>query len=98
MTDKRVGRGRAGERTYRTLLAAGMHFQDRFNFDVERVKRCVIHYATPEGMIPFCAYNCGPVHRTWIERKHSVPLEVWRRRSQAAAEVARGAPGPARPG
>ena len=80
MTDKRVGRGRAGERTYRTLLAAGMHFQDRYNFDVERVKRCVIHYSTPEGMFPFCAYNCGPVHRQSVERKHAIPLEEWRRR------------------
>jgi uncharacterized radical SAM superfamily Fe-S cluster-containing enzyme len=81
MTDKRVGRGKAGERTYRTLLAAGMHFQDRFNFDVERVKRCVIHYSTPEGMFPFCAYNCGPVHRTWVERKHAIPIAAWRARS-----------------
>ncbi|HSD21132.1 MAG TPA: radical SAM protein [Anaeromyxobacter sp.] len=80
MTDKRVGRGRAGERTYRTLLAAGMHFQDRYNFDVERVKRCVIHYSTPEGMFPFCAYNCGPVHRQSVERKHAIPVEEWRRR------------------
>jgi tetraether lipid synthase len=90
MTDKRVGRGKAGEKTYRTLLAAGMHFQDRFNFDVERVKRCVIHYSTPEGMVPFCAYNCGPVHRTWIERKHAVPLQEWKARARAnhAAEPA----------
>lgn len=93
MTDKRVGRGRAGERTYRTLLAAGMHFQDRYNFDVERVKRCVIHYSTPEGMFPFCAYNCGPVHRQSVERKHAIPLEEWRRRRglpvHAAGEGAR---------
>jgi uncharacterized radical SAM superfamily Fe-S cluster-containing enzyme len=88
MTDKRIGRGKAGERTYRTLLAAGMHFQDRFNYDVERVKRCVIHYSTPEGMFPFCAYNCGPVHRTWIERKHAVPIAEWRRRSAHAEGAA----------
>jgi uncharacterized radical SAM superfamily Fe-S cluster-containing enzyme len=85
MTDKRVGRGKAGERTYRTLLAAGMHFQDRFNFDVERVKRCVIHYSTPEGMFPFCAYNSGPVHRSWVERKHAVPVSEWRARSRSGA-------------
>jgi uncharacterized radical SAM superfamily Fe-S cluster-containing enzyme len=93
MTDKRVGRGRAGERTYRTLLAAGMHFQDRYNFDVERVKRCVIHYSTPEGMFPFCAYNCGPVHRQSVERKHAIPIQEWRARRgvpiQEAGEGAR---------
>jgi uncharacterized radical SAM superfamily Fe-S cluster-containing enzyme len=83
VTDKRVGRGRAGERTYRTLIAAGMHFQDRYNFDVERVKRCVIHYSTPDGMFPFCAYNCGPVHRRDVERRHAVPLEAWRAQNAA---------------
>ena len=85
MTDKRVGRGRAGETTYRTLLAAGMHFQDRYNYDVERVKRCVIHYSTPEGLFPFCAYNSGPIHRTWIEEKHAVPLAEWKLRAKAEA-------------
>jgi 7,8-dihydro-6-hydroxymethylpterin dimethyltransferase len=35
---------------------AGMHFMDLYNYDVERVKRCVIHYAAPNGLIyPFCA-------------------------------------------
>jgi uncharacterized radical SAM superfamily Fe-S cluster-containing enzyme len=88
MTDKRVGRGKAGEKTYRTLLAAGMHFQDRYNYDVERVKRCVIHYSTPEGMVPFCAYNSGPVHRERVERKHSIPLAEWKARQRAPAEPA----------
>lgn len=81
MTNKRVGRGKAGEKTYRTLMAAAMHFQDRYNYDVERVKRCVIHYSTPEGMFPFCTYNSGPVHRSWIERKHSIPLDEWKKKN-----------------
>lgn len=81
MTDKRTGRGKSGETTYRTLMAAGMHFQDRYNFDVERVKRCVIHYSTPEGVFPFCAYNCGPVHREWVEGRHTMTLEEWKARS-----------------
>ncbi|HYG67253.1 MAG TPA: radical SAM protein, partial [Anaeromyxobacteraceae bacterium] len=82
MTDKRVGRGKAGETTYRTLLAAAMHFQDRYNYDVERVKRCVIHYSTPDGMFPFCAYNSGPVHRERVERRHAVPLAEWKARQR----------------
>jgi uncharacterized radical SAM superfamily Fe-S cluster-containing enzyme len=81
LTDKKTGRGKAGEKTYRTLMAAGMHFQDRYNFDVERVKRCVIHYSTLEGMFPFCAYNCGPVHRERVEKKHTLSLQQWRERS-----------------
>ena len=78
MTDKRYGRGEKeqGGFTYRTLMLAGMHFMDSYNYDVERVKRCVIHYAAPNGLIyPFCAYNSGPVYRERIEKEFSVPLE-----------------------
>jgi hypothetical protein len=85
LTDKRTGRGAAGEKTYRTLMAAAMHFQDRYNYDVERVKRCVIHYSTPEGIFPFCAYNSGPVHRERVERQHSVSLEQWKANRKRSA-------------
>jgi uncharacterized radical SAM superfamily Fe-S cluster-containing enzyme len=90
MTSKKTGRGKSGETTYRTLMAAAMHFQDRYNYDIERVKRCVIHYSTPEGMFPFCAYNSGPIHRQRVEAKHSVTLEEWRERKKqkAAGEAA----------
>jgi uncharacterized radical SAM superfamily Fe-S cluster-containing enzyme len=41
MTNKKLGRdGKDGTFTYRTLLVAGMHFQDAYNYDIERVKRC----------------------------------------------------------
>jgi hypothetical protein len=57
-------------------MLAGMHFMDSYNYDVERVKRCVIHYAAPNGKIyPFCAYNSGPVYRERIEREFSIPFE-----------------------
>ena len=76
-TDKKLGRdGMDGKFTYRTLLIAGMHFMDSYNYDTERVKRCVIHYAAPNGLIyPFCAYNSGPVFREKIEKKYSIPFE-----------------------
>ncbi len=79
LTDKKHGRGDAEKKgfTYRTLMLAGMHFMDSYNYDVERVKRCVIHYAAPNGRIyPFCAYNSGPVYRERIEREFAVPQEV----------------------
>jgi len=63
MVDKKVGRGAGEKLNYRSLLCAGMHFQDRYNFDVERVKRCVILYSTPAGVFPFCTHNCGPEYR-----------------------------------
>ena len=77
LTDKKYGRGaNDGNFTYKTLMVAGMHFMDSYNYDVERVKRCVIHYAAPNGLIyPFCAYNSGPVYRERIEREFSIPFE-----------------------
>ncbi|MEW6366227.1 MAG: tetraether lipid synthase Tes [Acidobacteriota bacterium] len=83
-TDKRYGRGAMdGTYTYKTLMVAGMHFMDHYNYDVERVKRCVIHYAAPNGIVyPFCAYNSGPTFREKIEKRFSVPIDI--------KEVARG--------
>lgn len=74
--DKNVGRGE-NVNTYKSLLCAGMHFQDRYNFDVERVKRCNILYSTPDGIYPFCTYNGGPTYRTFFERAYSVSNEEW---------------------
>lgn len=40
------------------LFIGVMHFQDLCNMDLERLKRCAIHYALPDGrIIPFCSYN-----------------------------------------
>ncbi len=77
MVDKKYGRdGMDGTYSYRTLLCAGMHFMDAYNYDLARVRRCVIHYAAPNGLIyPFCAYNSGPVFREKIEKTYSTPLE-----------------------
>ena len=77
MTNKKLGReGMDGTFTYRTLLCAAMHFMDHHNFDVERVKRCVIHYAAPNGKLyPFCTYNSGPTYREKIEKQFSIPFE-----------------------
>ncbi|MBN2445702.1 MAG: radical SAM protein [Phycisphaerae bacterium] len=71
MTSKTHGRGDTGERNYRTLLAAGMHFMDRYNFDTERIRRCVIQYSTVDGIYPFCTINCGPTYRPYIEKMHA---------------------------
>jgi uncharacterized radical SAM superfamily Fe-S cluster-containing enzyme len=70
LVDKNVGRGRGEAHTYKTLLCAGMHFQDRYNYDVQRVRRCVILYSTPDGIFPFCSHNCGPEYRRFTEQRH----------------------------
>jgi len=75
MLDKTKSRGPEQARHYKTLMCAGMHFMDRYNFDAERVRRCVIHYSTPDGVFPFCTYNSGPCYREHVERNNAVPLE-----------------------
>jgi uncharacterized radical SAM superfamily Fe-S cluster-containing enzyme len=74
--DKGIGRGQ-NARTYKSLLCAGMHFQDRYNFDVERIKRCNILYSTPDGIYPFCTYNGGPTYRTFMEARLSISNAEW---------------------
>jgi 7,8-dihydro-6-hydroxymethylpterin dimethyltransferase len=55
----------------RTLFLGAMHFQDAYNMDLERLQRCGVHYATPDGrLIPFCAYNV--LHRKAVEDRFSV--------------------------
>jgi uncharacterized radical SAM superfamily Fe-S cluster-containing enzyme len=57
----------------KALFIGAMHFQDAYNFDLERVKRCGIHYATPDlRIIPFCTYNA--IHRPSVEKAFSLPL------------------------
>jgi hypothetical protein len=56
------------------LMIGSMHFMDPYNFDVERVQRCAVHYATPDGkIIPFCTMNT--LHRASIEKKFARPLD-----------------------
>ena len=62
-----------GQFHYKSLLVSCMHFMDPWNFDQDRVRRCVIHYAVPDGrIIPFCSMNT--LYREEIEKKFSKPL------------------------
>ena len=79
LMDKELRKG--GGTEWIAFLVGGMHFMDLYNYDVERVKRCVIHYATPDGSIyPFCTYNGGPTFREKVEKKFSIPLEEWKKK------------------
>jgi len=61
---------------WNALFIGTMHFMDNYNYDIERVNRCCIHYATPDGkLIPFCTYNSGPVYREQVWKKFSHPVE-----------------------
>ena len=55
------------------LLISSMHFMDPYNFDLDRARKCVIHYAVPDGrIIPFCTMNT--IHRPKIELENSRTL------------------------
>ncbi|MBD3341822.1 MAG: radical SAM protein [Candidatus Lokiarchaeota archaeon] len=58
--------------THGTLLISSMHFQDGYNMDIERTKRCIVHFGTamPDGSVfeaPFCTMNT--IHRPHIEQQ-----------------------------
>lgn len=68
-----------GNLTRRMIMIGMMHFQDLWNFDLERVERCPIHYAVPDGrVIPFCTMNT--IYRQEIEEKYGVPIKEWSRK------------------
>jgi uncharacterized radical SAM superfamily Fe-S cluster-containing enzyme len=71
---------------YPTLFVAGMHFQDPYNYDIERVKRCIIHYSARDGRIyPFCTYNSGPYYRERVEESISVSLGMYKDQADLGA-------------
>ncbi len=62
-----------GEIRRRLLLIGCMAFMDPYNFDMERAKRCVIHYLTPDQqLVPFCVYNI--FYRAKIEKNYEKAL------------------------
>ncbi|MEM2970855.1 MAG: radical SAM protein [Candidatus Bathyarchaeia archaeon] len=68
-----------GDLQRKAILVSAMHFMDPYNFDLERVQKCVIHYAVPDGrIIPFCTMNS--IHRSAVESKLGIPLEQWQRK------------------
>lgn len=66
-----------GDFMRKVLMIGDMHFMDTYNFDFQRVHRCVIHYLVPDErfgarVVPFCTMN--NFHRPHIEKRLSVPL------------------------
>ena len=53
-----------------TFTVSGMVFQDAFNLDLDRLRRCYIcEVDTDKGMVPFCAYNLTDIHGHALYRK-----------------------------
>jgi hypothetical protein len=56
-----------------------MQFMDPYNFDLDRVQRCCLHYGVPDKehkarLIPFCAMN--NFHRQSVEREFSTSTKA----------------------
>lgn len=62
-----------------SLFVGMMHFMDTWNYDIERVKRCCIHYAMTDGrIIPFCAFNVIPQwYRDASQKSQGVSIPEW---------------------
>lgn len=76
----------------RNLMISAMHFQDAYNFDLERVCRCLVHYGVidPDDHskvleIPFCAMNT--IHRERIEKALAIKGEEVKTPEVIEAEI-----------
>ncbi|MEM2102448.1 MAG: radical SAM protein [Candidatus Bathyarchaeia archaeon] len=73
-----------GDLQRKSILLSSMHFMDPYNFDLERIQRCCIHYAIPDGrIIPFCTMNS--LHREKIEKQLGTPVKEWQKKHKAQA-------------
>ena len=53
-----------------TFTVSGMVFQDAYNLDLDRLRRCYIcEVDTQKGMIPLCAYNLTDINGKALYRK-----------------------------
>jgi len=65
-----------GQLMRRLVMIGIMHFQDVWNLDIDRVQKCAIHYATPDGEIKsFCTYNS--IHRNNVEKQFAISINEW---------------------
>ncbi len=71
--------GALGKFHQKSMFVGMMHFQDLYNYDIERVKRCCIHYAMTDGrIVPFCAFNVIPEwYRDKGQHSQGIPIKKW---------------------
>jgi hypothetical protein len=72
-----------GEFHHKSLFIGMMHFMDLYNYDIERVRRCNIHYTSPDGrIIPFCAFNVIPEwYRDKIQKEYGMSIAEWEKKT-----------------
>ena len=66
---------------HKSMFLGMMHFMDKYNYDQERVRRCEIHYLSPDlRIIPFCSFNVIPEwYRDATQPKYGIPIDQWER-------------------
>ena len=76
----------------RNILVSAMHFQDAYNFDLDRICQCLVHYGVldPEDnsktlLVPFCAMNT--IHRERIELANAIKGEEAKKAEVIQAEI-----------
>jgi len=71
-----------GEIQHKSLFVGMMHFMDKYNYDIERVQRCCIHYAMSDGrIVPFCAFNVIPEwYRDAHQESQGISITEWEKR------------------
>ncbi|MCX6665653.1 MAG: radical SAM protein [Euryarchaeota archaeon] len=65
---------------HNSLFIGMMWYQDLWNLNIDRLQRCVIHYTTFEGIIPFCTYNILG-YGDKIQKKYSISVEEWEKKT-----------------
>lgn len=65
----------------KSMMLGMMHFMDEYNYDIQRVEKCVIHYSQPDGtLVPFCAFNVLPeIYRDKVQARYSYTYDEWRK-------------------
>jgi 7,8-dihydro-6-hydroxymethylpterin dimethyltransferase len=77
-----------GKLHHKSMFVGMMHFMDLYNYDIERVKKCCIHYAQPGEtikdvkIIPFCTFNVIPQwYRDKIQERFGMSFEEWTKKA-----------------
>jgi 7,8-dihydro-6-hydroxymethylpterin dimethyltransferase len=60
----------------KTLIVGFMGYQNVWNLDIDRLKRCVIHCPTFDGTVPFCSYHALG-YGDKILKQHSISIQEW---------------------
>jgi len=76
----------------KNMMISAMHFQDAYNFDLNRVKNCLVHYGVidPENPkrvleVPFCAHNT--IHRERLEEGNIIQGTEARKPEEIQGEI-----------